>query len=153
MVHAWKSPTFWRGIRLRERLPRAPARFCFRTAQSYVKGYPRPFSYFERSVLARAQGWIAGASLVFEAMLRRGFPRETGRVLNLAVDLSAFHPVPAGDRAELLNQLGLEPPVVGYVGRFTKAKGMDILMQAMERVASSRPWSLLLLGAANTGIR
>jgi len=147
LVHAWEEPYVFAGYQIAKALRNSSARFCFRTAQSYVKHYPPPFNYFERAVLARSQGWIAGASLVFDAMLKKGFPRETGRVLNLAVDVKEFQPLSSTTRAEVLQELRLEPPVVGFVGRLTKAKGLEILMQAMERIGRSRPWSLLLLGS------
>jgi len=147
VVHAWEEPYVFAGYQIAKALQHSPARFCFRTAQSYVKRYPPPFGHFERVVLARAQGWIAGASLVFEAMLKKGFPRDTGRVLNLAVDLEEFQPLSPASRAQVLQELGLEPPVIGFVGRLTRAKGLEVLMQAMEQVGGSRPWSLLLLGS------
>ena len=149
VVHAWEEPYVFAGYQIAKALKHSATRFCFRTAQSYVKRYPPPFSHFERAVLARSQGWIAGASLVFEAMLKKGFPRETGRVLNLAVDAKEFQPLSSAARAQVLQELGLEPPVVGFVGRLTKAKGLEILMQAMERVGRSRQWSLLLLGSGD----
>jgi phosphatidyl-myo-inositol dimannoside synthase len=147
VVHAWEEPYVFAGYQIARALKDSPARFCFRTAQSYVKRYPPPFSHFERVVLARAQGWIAGASLVHEAMLRRGFPKSKGRILNLAVDLAEFQPISAAARAQVLGELGLEPPVIGFVGRLTRAKGLDVLMQAMEQVGGEKPWSLLLLGS------
>lgn len=147
VVHAWEEPYVFAGYQIARALKNSPARFCFRTAQSYVKRYPPPFSYFERSVLARAQGWIAGASLVYEAMLSKGFPKDTGRVLNLAVDLAQFQPLLPAGRAQVLEELGLQPPVIGFVGRLTPAKGLDVLMHAMDKVGGSRPWSLLLLGS------
>jgi len=147
VVHAWEEPYVFAGYQIAKALQNSPARFCFRTAQSYVKHYPPPFGHFERVVLARAQGWIAGASLVYQAMLTRGFSEQTGRILNLAVDLEQFQPLPPDQRASVLRELGLEPPVVGFVGRLTQAKGLDILMQAMERVGGASPWSLLLLGS------
>lgn len=147
LVHAWEEPYVFAGYQIARALKNSPARFCFRTAQSYVKNYPPPFSYFERQVLARAQGWIAGASLVFEAMCKRGLPKSAGRVLNLAVEVNDFRPLAAEMRREMLTELGLEPPVVGFVGRLTKAKGLDVLMQAMEVAGPSRNWSLLLLGS------
>jgi phosphatidyl-myo-inositol dimannoside synthase len=97
--------------------------------------------------LARAQGWIAGASLVHEAMLKKGFPKSKGRVLNLAVDATEFQPLSTAARASVLEELGLQPPVIGFIGRLTQAKGLDVLMQAMEQVGGARPWSLLLLGS------
>jgi len=147
VVHAWEEPYVFAGYQIARALENSPARFCFRTAQSYVKRYPPPFNYFERTVLARAQGWIAGASLVYEAMLRKGFPKDTGRILNLAVDLAEFQPLSPANRSQVLQELGLQPPVIGFVGRLTRAKGLDVLMQAMEKVGGSRPWSLLLLGS------
>jgi|SRR5579864_9327098 len=147
LVHAWEEPYVFAGYQIARALKNSSARFCFRTAQSYVKHYPPPFGYFERAVLARSQGWIAGASLVFEAMLKKGFPQEAGRILNLAVDVKEFRPLSPATCAEVLKEVGLEPPVVGFVGRLTKAKGLEILMQAMERIGHSRPWSLLLLGS------
>jgi phosphatidyl-myo-inositol dimannoside synthase len=146
VVHAWEEPYVFAGYQIARALHDSPARFCFRTAQSYVKNYPPPFSYFERAVLARAQGWIAGASLVYQAMLKRGFPEGTGRILNLAVDLAEFRPISPSARAQVLEELGLQSPVIGFVGRLTRAKGLDVLMQAMEKVGA-RPWSLLLLGS------
>jgi phosphatidyl-myo-inositol dimannoside synthase len=149
VVHAWEEPYILVGYQIARVLQNNPARFCFRTFQNYVKHYPPPFGYFERTVLARAQGWIASASLVYQAMLDRGFPKEAGRILNLAVDLAAFHPLSSEARAEVLRELGLRPPVVGFVGRLTKAKGLDVLMQAMEKVGAPRHWSLLLLGSGD----
>ena len=147
VVHAWEEPYVFAGYQIACALKNSSARFCFRTAQSYVKHYPPPFGYFERRVLARAQGWIAGASLVHEAMLRRGYPQSSGRILNLAVDLAEFQPVSPALRTGLLKELGLQPPVVGFVGRLTQAKGLDVLMQAMEKIGAARPWSMLLLGS------
>lgn len=147
VVHAWEEPYVFAGYQIAKALKNSPARFCFRTAQSYVKRYPPPFGYFERVVLARAQGWIAGASLVHQAMLARGFSEPAGRILNLAVDLEQFQPLSPDQRASVLRELGLEPPVAGFVGRLTQAKGLDVLMQAMERVDGALPWSLLLLGS------
>jgi phosphatidyl-myo-inositol dimannoside synthase len=147
VVHAWEEPYIVAGYQIAKALKNRSARFCFRTAQSYVKRYPPPFNYFERAVLARAQGWIAGASLVYQAMLDKGFPKESGRILNLAVDLAEFKPLSAAARAQVLQELGLEAPLIGFVGRLTQAKGLDVLMQAMEQVGDVRPWSLLLLGS------
>lgn len=147
VVHAWEEPYVAAGYQIARALRGSTAKFCFRTAQSYVKRYPPPFGYFERSVRARAQGWIAGASLVHQAMLRRGYSQKAGRILNLAVDVNDFQPISSDARSEGLRELSLQAPVVGFVGRLTKAKGLDILMQAMEKLDASQPWSLLLLGS------
>jgi len=149
VVHAWEEPYVYAGYQIAKALKDSRARFCFRTAQSYVKRYPPPFNFFERAVLGRAQGWIAGASLVYEAMLKKGFRKGTGRILNLAVDVTEFQPLSPTIRARMREELGLESPMIGFVGRLTQAKGLDVLMQAMEQVGGERPWSLLLLGSGD----
>ncbi len=148
VVHAWEEPYVFAGYQIAKALKNSPARFCFRTAQSYVKHYPPPFSYFERAVLARAQGWIAGASLVHEAMLAQRFSQRNGPNPESG---GGFGPIPASvaeiSALRCCEELGLQPPVIGFVGRLTQAKGLDVLMQAMEKVGGARPWSLLLLGS------
>ena len=147
LVHAWQEPYIFAGYQIARALKGSSARFCFRTAQSYVKRYPPPFNYFERAVLARSQAWIAGASLVYQAMLARGFPKEQGQILNLAVDLTQFRPLPTEERWQVQQALNLKQPVIGFVGRLTKAKGLDVLMQALEQVGGQDRWSLLVLGS------
>jgi len=147
LIHAWEEHYIMAGHQIASALKHDSARFCFRTAQSYIKSYPPPFNYFERSVLSRAQAWIAGASLVFEAMIKKGFPESQGRILNLAVDLSEFGPLSASERAARLQELDLARPVIGFIGRLTKAKGLDVLMQTIEQIGGDRKWSLLLLGS------
>jgi glycosyltransferase involved in cell wall biosynthesis len=147
VVHLWEEPYVFAGYQIARAARNSPARFCFRTDQNYVKRYPWPFNHFERTVLSRTQGWIAGASLVYQAMLKKGFPEEAGRILNYSVDLDDFRPLPPTVRHSVLKELGLRPPVVGFMGRLTQAKGLDVLMQAMEKIGGERPWSLLFLGS------
>ncbi len=147
IIHAWEEPYVFAGYQIAKAAKDSPARYCFRTDQNNVKRYPPPFDHFERSVLARTQGWVAGASLVYQAMLDKGFPRDTGRILNYSVDLAEFQPLSTAARAAVLEELGLQPPIIGFVGRLTQAKGLDVLMQAMEQVGGTRPWNLLLLGS------
>src|SRR5580658_9842548 len=147
IIHVWEEPYVFAGYQIAKASKDSPARFCFRTDQNYVKRYPPPFDHFERTVLARTQGWIAGASLVYQAMLDKGFPKDAGRILNYSVDLADFQPLSTAARTSVLEELGLQPPIIGFMGRLTRAKGLDIVMQAMEQVGGARPWSLLLLGS------
>lgn len=147
IIHAWEEPYIFAGYQIARAVKSSSARFCFRTAQSYVKRYPPPFGYFERNVLARAQGWIAGGRLVREAMLLRGFPIESGRTLTLAVDTDVFRPLTDATRTAVRSDLGLSGLVIGFVGRLTRSKGLDVLMAALEKVDESLRWSLLVLGS------
>ncbi len=147
IVHAWEEPYIYAGYQIARSLRDCPARFVFRTAQSLVKRYSPPFNFFERQTLRRAQAWIAGGHLVFEAMLKRGFPREKGRVLTLAVDVGAFRPLIGDHRQKILEELGMQSPVLGFLGRLSQDKGLDILMRAVELLPASQAWNLLLLGS------
>ncbi|HLY99238.1 MAG TPA: glycosyltransferase family 4 protein [Candidatus Angelobacter sp.] len=147
IVHAWEEPYIYAGYQIARALRDCPSRFVFRTAQSLLKRYPPPFSFFERQTLRRAQAWIAGGSLVFETMVQRGFPEEKGRVLTLAVDVSAFRPLASEQRQRVLEELGLHAPVLGFLGRLSQDKGLDVLMRAVELLPVSQSWNLLLLGS------
>ena len=147
LVHAWHEPYIYAGYQIARSLAGLPIPFCFRTAQSLGKHYPPPFRSFELATLARAQGWIAGGRLVYEAMRTRGYPAERGRILTLAVDTAVFEPADLSRRASAQRELGLRPPVIGYIGRLTREKGLHILMRAMEQVGGETPWNLLLLGS------
>lgn len=145
LVHIWEEPYTVAGYQLARAACERGYRFVFRTAQSIVKRYPWPFSRFERYSVERAAGWVAGGQLVYEAMVAKGFPAARGRVITLGVDGNAFRPLTAAQREAVLRELRLAPPVVGFVGRLVAAKGLDVLMAALERVPP--PWSLLVLGA------
>ncbi|MEE8115851.1 MAG: glycosyltransferase [Gemmatimonadales bacterium] len=145
VVHAWEEPYTYAGYQIARAVGPTRSRFAFRTAQSLVKRYPWPFSAFERRTVARADGWIAGGHLVYEAMTRKGFPAAAGRVITLGVDMDAFRPATDEERTRVRAALGLEAPVVGFVGRLAPAKGLDVLMAALERV--THPWTLLVLGS------
>lgn len=149
VVYAWEEPYIYAGYQIARAVARfAPdAAFCFRTAQSLPKKYPPPFNYFERKCLERADAWVAGAHLVYENSVVRGYPAERGTVLTLAVDTSAFVPLPEGERRSVRDELGLRAPVLGYIGRLTPEKGIDVMLRAIEMLESSREWSLLVLGS------
>src|SRR6185312_14485805 len=122
LVHAWEEPYIYAGYQIAKGLADRPIPFCFRTAQSLSKWLPPPFHHFERATLDRAQGWIAGGRLVFEAMRARGYPEDRGRILTLAVDASAFKPSDGLSRESIRGRLRLGPPVIGYIGRLTREK-------------------------------
>lgn len=145
VVHAWEEPYIFAGYEIARAVAPTRARFCFRTAQSLVKAYPPPFAQFERAVLRRAQGWIAGGHQVRQAMLAKGFPSERSRVITLGVDAAAFSRPPEAVVEQTRRELGLAGPIIGFVGRFVRAKGVLVLLDALEQVRGR--WSLLLLGS------
>jgi glycosyltransferase involved in cell wall biosynthesis len=146
VVHAWEEPYILAGWEV-SRWVQAGTKLVYRTAQSNSKRYPPPFAWFERSSMARACGWIcSGRSVEENLRLRPGYERP--HLLSpLGVDMNVFSPN-SSQRAAAAAKLGWQaagPPVVGYVGRFVPAKGLHLLMAALDAV--TEPWRALFLGA------
>jgi len=146
MVHAWEEPYILAGWEI-SRWVQSGTKLVYRTAQSNSKVYPPPFSWFERSSMARACGWICSGRSVEENLRRRAGYERPHLLSPLGVDLSVFSPS-SSQRAAAASKLGWQvsgPPVVGYVGRFVPAKGLHLLMAALDAV--TEPWRALFLGA------
>jgi glycosyltransferase involved in cell wall biosynthesis len=146
-VHAWEEPYIYAGYQIAREVKETGTRFCFRSAQSLNKYYPPPFNFFEKKAVESANLWIAGGKSVFANLVRRGYSEQRGRILTLAVDTSSFQPQPEAARQAVREELGLTAPVIGYVGRLVPAKGLRVLMKALEGIDPRQPWSLLLLGS------
>jgi phosphatidyl-myo-inositol dimannoside synthase len=144
LVHSWEEPFVLAGYQVARAAAAAGSRYFFRTAQSLPKPYPPPFSQFESYCAHHAEGWVAGGNLVQEALRGRKGYSELTDVITLGVDEDEFRPDPEAGAA-LRRSLGLDGPVIGFVGRLTAAKGLDVLMAALENVPA--PWSLLALGS------
>jgi glycosyltransferase involved in cell wall biosynthesis len=147
VIHMWEEPYIVAGYQIARICEHAAARFCFVTCQNLPKSYFPPFSWFERAVLAKSDAWIAIGKTVLDNSVLRGYPGQKGKVLPLAVETRAFQPKTNAERASLRHRLNLSEPVIGFVGRLVPAKGLRILMQALELLVSSAKWSLLFLGS------
>ena len=147
LVHIWEEPYVFAGFQLSREVHRRKIPFCFRTAQNIIKHYPYPFRYFEKSVWRWCTGWIAGASLVFQEMVKKGIPREKGRVLTLAVDHRRFRPLGEAEKEHAASRLGLRTPIIVYIGRLTEAKGCEVMLQVLRRLDSNEAWSFFAMGS------
>ena len=145
VVHAWEEPYIVAGFQVARAAARAGSRYMFRTAQSIPKNYPPPFRQFEKYCARTASGWIAGGHTVHNALkaARPNYPA-LSEVITLAVEEEDFRPDADGRKA-IRAELNLEGPVIGFVGRLTEAKGLDVLMKALKDVPA--PWTLLALGS------
>jgi glycosyltransferase involved in cell wall biosynthesis len=68
----------------------------------------------------------------------KGFAKPVA-IIPFGVDLSAFSPRETGTSA------GLQPPTIGFFGRMLPGKGLNVLAQALNKIASER-WNLLVVG-------
>ena len=119
------------------------AALVYASFQNIDKRYPPPFSRFERSNLRRAAGWIAFGSTVEEVLLRRDrYAARPHAVIPFGVDTARFN-VDTASRAATRQTLGWqgEIPVIGFVGRFIEAKGIPMLLRALDALTRrGTPW-------------
>jgi len=148
VVHIWEEPYVAACAQVVAAAP-ARARVVPATFQNIVKSYPPPFGYFERRVMGRASGWIAFGETAREAQASKPlYAARPSRVIPPGVDVIRFRP-DAAVRGALRARLGWhdDVPIVGFLGRFVAAKGIDVLMRALEGVV--RPWRALFVGGGS----
>jgi glycosyltransferase involved in cell wall biosynthesis len=148
LVHCWQEPYVFAGGQV-ALWTGTNKPLVFYTFQNIHKTYPPPFSQIERFCVRRCAGWLPCGELVRETLLNRkcGYEAKPHRVMPLGVDTEHFRPDPAAAR-EIRASLGfLEsgPPVIGFLGRFIEAKGLRILMRALDRHGRS-PWRAIFVG-------
>jgi D-inositol-3-phosphate glycosyltransferase len=106
---------------------------------------PRQRIHHERHVARRADA-IVTASAHERTLLERYYGADPGRIHTIpcGIDLDLFYP---RDRAMSRAELGLPlaSPVILWVGRLEKLKGVDILVGAVAQLAE-RDFTLLIVG-------
>ena len=145
VVHVWEEPYVCAGAQI-VRLASPSSCVIPATFQNIDKRYPPPFDYLERRSLRLAGGWIAFGRTVHDTLSRRpGYDARPSRIISPGVDTTSFHPDPVR-RSRVRAGLGWSDRtlVVGYAGRFIEAKGVRVLIAALERVRS--PWYALFVG-------
>lgn len=110
------------------------ARLLVYSAQNLMKRYPWPIRHIESRTLAAASAAYVCNVAAGEVLRSKGFTGEVRR-LPLGVDVHRFSPPP---EARVDAQF-----VIGYVGRLTKQKGVDVLINA---AVGSSGWRLVIAG-------
>jgi len=145
VVHCWEEPYVLAGNQLSRWA--GSARLVFYSFQNISKRYPPPFSWMERTSIRRASGWIAAGHAVEKALCdRAGYADKPRRVISLGVDVEQFRPSEIA-RSAIRQKLGWSdngPPVAGFLGRFVREKGIDVLTAALDALAVE--WRALLVG-------
>ena len=146
VVHCWEEPYVFSAAQVARAAPRQAA-LVYATFQNLRKRYPPPFAQLERRVMRRADGWIAFGRTVEETLAERpGYRDRPHAVISPGVDVERFRPDPEA-RRHVRERLGWGdegPPVVGYLGRFTEAKGLRVVTSALERTQGD--WRALFVG-------
>lgn len=145
VVHCWEEPYTFSSARIARSLaPRA--RLVVASFQNISKRYPWPFCAFERQTMRRAAGWIAFGETVRDALRPRpGYDGKPCRVIPPGIDPRRFRPHASAGHA-VRARLGWAAGdfVAGYLGRFVEAKGLMLLLDALERCRAD--WRALFVG-------
>jgi glycosyltransferase involved in cell wall biosynthesis len=145
LVHCWQEPYIVAGGQVAYWMPKQTP-LVYRTAQSQLKQYPPPFNWIERYAMNRAAGWVCCGQTVAQTLkTRKGYSLPM-RVIPLGVDINHFYPNSEAGH-QTLRSLAWEEqgaPVIGYLGRLVPEKGLDLLMQVLERLQT--PWRALFVG-------
>jgi glycosyltransferase involved in cell wall biosynthesis len=148
VVHAWEEPYVAAGAQIASTAPPS-AKVVFSTFQNISKSYPWPLSSFEGRSMTRADAWIAFGQLVRATLAARdGYAGKPSRVITPGVDVERFRPDGAA-AATVRRELGWpeSAKVVGFLGRFEPQKGLRLLREALEQLAT--PWHALFVGGGS----
>ena len=149
VVHCWEEPYVLSAAQIAWRC-RPSTALVYATFQNIGKDYPPPFGAIERFSMRRARGWIAfGNSTAATLGGRPGYAERLGVVIPFGVDVDRFAPDSAAGaalRAEL-RWADDHVPVVGFLGRFIEAKGLPLLLDALQDLdRRGIAWRALFVG-------
>jgi glycosyltransferase involved in cell wall biosynthesis len=105
-----------------------------------------PFSVLHRYCLGKTNLAIAGNHGSFETLANHGYRGRVEMIPQLGVDISLFSPIP--DDIWLQRRMSRSHFVVGYVGRLTKQKGVDVLLEAVA-IVKGYDCRLLIVGGGS----
>jgi len=105
------------------------------------------------SMLRRADRAIAPSAALQAALRTSGFPTAQVSTIPNAVDLAQFHPVTPRERLHLRGELGLprDATLLIFIARLSRAKGIDLLVDAWPRIAARHPELCLVIVGAGAG--
>ncbi len=149
VVHAWEEPYVLPAAQI-ARACRPSSALVYATFQNIAKRYPPPFGAIERFSMRRARGWIAFGTSVAETLAERpAYASRPRAVIPFGVDVDRFAPDQAAGAALRAEWRWPDDgvPVVGFLGRFIEAKGLPVLLDALQDLdRRSVPWRALFVG-------
>jgi len=115
----------------------------FFTWQNIEKQYPPPFHQLERWVYRQSSFAISGSRSASSVLRSKGYKGSID-VIPAGIDPDLYD---ANTSVDLHDELGVAraTPLLGYVGRIVKEKGLHTLLYAMGTL-KDRPWHLAMIG-------
>jgi len=107
-----------------------------------------------RNTLMRdADAWVAISHEIRRELLSAGVPDAKAVYMPHAVDTARFAPATPEERRRQRVRAGLpiEGTLITYTGRLLRGKGLEVLVEAFARLASSHPEALLVIVGSGAG--
>ena len=121
------------------------AKTLFFTWQNLHRRYPPPFAWIEQYVFRHASAAIAGNREAVCVVRAKGYTGPVEVIPQFGVDPEVYQ---AQQRSTPRHAAGItgenRPFTIGYVGRLVRAKGIDLLLEAVAGLAGH--WQLKILG-------
>ncbi|MBY0315002.1 MAG: glycosyltransferase [Bdellovibrionales bacterium] len=142
----WEEPYIVSGYQIARKLNKVGIPFSFYSCQNIFKKYPFPFRFFESRVFSWAKSLLACGRLVEDTHRAKGFTQPS-EVVPFFVDSERFQPLDPAQKIKLQQEKGLQPFVIGFMGRWTAEKGCSLFMRVLDRIPKEKGWSALILGS------
>ncbi|MGH2592317.1 MAG: glycosyltransferase [Anaerolineae bacterium] len=144
LIHIDEEPYNFATFHLLRIAQRLKSKTVFFAWQNLNRRYPSPFNLMERAVLRRADVCIAGNHDSAQVWRAKGFRGPIEIIPQFGVDPEIYSPR-ARDSAKSVF-------TIGYVGRFVKEKGPDLLLRALaglsgESHADAPQWRAEFVGS------
>ncbi|HVS21492.1 MAG TPA: glycosyltransferase [Pyrinomonadaceae bacterium] len=107
-------------------------------AQNIFRRYPPPFEWLQQRALRRVNAAYACNQTARELLRARGFDKPL-TIIPFGVNTEAFHP------RRGIARIAKAPLTIGFVGRMLPGKGLNILADALSKLASES-WRLMIVG-------
>lgn len=117
------------------------ARVIFFTWQNLDRRYPPPFNLFEMINYRLASAAVAGNEEAATVLRRKGYRRKLEVIPQFGVDPEFYQPQLTTPH---------DVPVIGYVGRLVKEKGVDDLISAFARMHTRAELQIVGNGSERT---
>lgn len=151
VVHCWQEPYIVCGGQVAALTPKT-AKLVYYSPQNIDKQYPPPFGWIEKFATNRMDGLIGvgeTATKMWQHKLGAELAAKAVTTIPHGIDVDLFKPSPSGRekvRARC-NWPEDRDPVIGYLGKLTPEKGLPLLIEILDRLASEgTKWRALIVG-------
>jgi glycosyltransferase involved in cell wall biosynthesis len=137
LIHIDEEPYNFATYHANRLAHRYGARSLWFSWQNLQRSYPPPFSWIEDYNLRHTDYGLVGSQTAAEVWRAKGYRGPLAVIPQFGVDPESFYPPPARETSA--------PVHFAYVGRLVPEKGIDLFLNALNRLED--PWRATLLGS------